>query len=72
MPRPEGSLTLTGEGINGLLDKVSQMGLPGGEQIMGARMMLGMFTTVTGDDQIESTVEVNDQGHVLVNGQRMR
>ena len=72
MPRPEGSLTLTGEGINGLLDKVSQMGLPVGEQIMGARMMLGMFTTVTGDDQIESTIEVNDQGHVLVNGQRMR
>lgn len=72
MPRPEGSLTLSGEGINGLLDKIAGMGLPVGEQIMGARMMLGMFSTVTGDDQIESTVEVNDQGHVLVNGQRMR
>lgn len=71
-PAPEGAVTLVGTGINGLLDKVQQMGLPIEEQLMGARMMLGMFATVTGDDQLESKVEVTADGQVLVNGQRIK
>lgn len=71
-PRPEGSLSLVGKGINGLLDKVEQMGLPVGDQIMTARMMLGMFTQSTGDDQIETTIDMNAQGNVMLNGQRIK
>ena len=71
-PRPEGSLSLVGKGINGLLDKVEQMGLPIGDQVMTARMMLGMFTQSTGDDQIETTIDMNAQGNVMLNGQRIK
>ncbi|MEY2961229.1 MAG: hypothetical protein RLZ60_1059, partial [Pseudomonadota bacterium] len=71
-PRPEGSLSLVGKGINGLLDKIEQMGLPVGDQIMTARMMLGMFTQSTGEDQIETTIDMNAQGNVMLNGQRIK
>jgi hypothetical protein len=36
------------------------------------RLMMGMFARTTGDDQLRTTVEVNDQGHLIVNGQRMQ
>jgi hypothetical protein len=36
------------------------------------RMMLGMFATPVGDDMLTSTIEVNAEGHVLANGQRLR
>ncbi len=72
MPRPEGSATLVGNGINGLIDKLETMGLPMSDQLMGARMMLGMFAKTTGDDQLETTLEVNGDGHVMLNGQRIQ
>jgi hypothetical protein len=31
-----------------------------------------MFTTPVGDDMLTSTIEVNNEGHVLANGQRLR
>jgi len=36
------------------------------------RMMMGMFARSTGDDQLQSVIEVNEQGHVLANGQRLQ
>ena len=36
------------------------------------RMMLGMFTRPTGDDQLTSTFEINAEGQILVNGERIR
>ena len=71
-PRPEGALELSINGVNGLIDKLIQMGLLPEEQAMGGRMMLGMFATPVGDDMLTSTIEVNSEGHVLANGQRLR
>ena len=72
-PRPEGMVDLAVAGANGLMDKLVQMGLLPEQQAMGARMMLGMFT-VPGDgpDNLTSHIEINDQGQVLANGQRLK
>ncbi|KJZ19300.1 hypothetical protein TW80_10975 [Loktanella sp. S4079] len=72
MPRPEGSVALQVNGLNQLIDNLIAMGLIPEEQAMGPRMMMGMFARTTGDDQLESTLEVNGEGHVLVNGQRVK
>ena len=72
MPRPEGVVTLKLEGGNGLIDKLISMGILPEEQAMGARMMLGLFATPTGDDELSSKIEVNAEGQVLANGQRLR
>ncbi|ROU02971.1 DUF2125 domain-containing protein [Histidinibacterium lentulum] len=72
MPRPEGSAAVEITGANQLIDKLVQMGLVPEEQVMGARMMMGMFAQVTGDDQMRSELEINEQGHVIVNGQRIQ
>jgi len=71
-PKPEGSVDLSLTGANALIDKLIGMGLLAEEDAMGARMMMSMFTVPAGDDALESTIEVNDQGHVLANGQRIR
>ncbi|SMX40440.1 DUF2125 domain-containing protein [Maliponia aquimaris] len=73
VPRPEGKLELNVAGANGLIDTLIAMGLMGEEDAMGARMMLSMFT-VPGDapDTATSTIEINAQGHVLANGQRIQ
>lgn len=71
-PRPEGALSLNINGVNGLIDKLIQMGILPEEDAMGGRMMLGMFATPVGDDMLTSTIEVNSEGHVLANGQRLR
>ncbi|RYG91111.1 DUF2125 domain-containing protein [Loktanella sp. IMCC34160] len=72
MPRPEGKLELEGKGLNGLMDTLVAMGYVPEEQVMGFRMMMGMFATVVGDDHLTSTLEVNSEAHVLVNGQRIQ
>jgi len=72
IPRPEGKLDLRADGINGLIDTLVAMGLLPEDQVMGARMMLGLFTVPVGDDQLTSTIEVNAEGHVLANGQRLQ
>lgn len=73
LPRPEGQVDLQVSGANGLIDKLIAMGLMAEEDAMGARMMLSMFT-VPGDapDTASSKIEVNAQGHVLANGQRIK
>ena len=71
-PRPVGSVKLNLNGANGLIDKLIQMGLLPQEQAMGARMMMGMLAVPVGDDQLQSTIEINEQGHVLANGQRLQ
>lgn len=73
MPRPEGKLNMQVSGANGLIDALIQMGLVAEQDAMGARMMLSMFT-VPGNapDTATSTIEVNADGHVLANGQRIK
>ncbi len=72
VPRPEGKLELAASGINGLMDNLVAMGLLPHEQAMGARMMLGLFSVPTGDDQLTTTIEVNAEGQILANGQRLQ
>lgn len=72
VPRPEGKLDLQANGLNKLIDTLTSMGLIPEEQVMGARMMLGLFTVPVGDDQLTSTLEVNAEGHILANGQRLQ
>ena len=72
MPRPEGALDLRLEGANVLLDTLVNMGILPQEQAMGARMMMGIFAVPDGADALTSKIEVNADGHVLANGQRLR
>ena len=72
VPRPEGALELRLEGANALIDKLVAMGVLPQEQAMGARMMMGMFTVPAGDDTLTSRIEVNAEGHLLANGQRLQ
>ena len=49
------------------------MGMASEEDVMGARMMMGMFTVPgEGDDSLQSTIEVNAEGHVMANGMRLK
>ena len=73
MPRPSGAVDLKLTGGNTLLDKLVEMGLLPEEQASGTRMMMGLFAVpVEGEDTLNSTIEINDEGHVLANGQRLR
>jgi len=73
MPRPEGALSLKLSGANGLIDNLIQMGLVSDQDAMGARMMMSMFAVPGSEpDTLNSTIEVNEQGHVLANGQRIK
>ncbi len=72
-PRPTGYVDLEMVGANALLDKLSGMGLVANEEAMGARLMMGLLA-VPGDapDTLNSRIEINDQGHVIANGQRIK
>lgn len=72
MPRPTGAVDLQLNGVNKLIDSLIAMGLIPEEQAMGPRMMLGMFTTAVGDDQLTSRIEVTPDGALLANGQRLQ
>jgi PPE-repeat protein len=72
MPKPTGAVNLNLSGANALIDKLVNMGLLPQEQAMGARMMMGLFTVPQGDDVLSSKIEINEQGHILANGQRIQ
>ncbi|WOI32347.1 DUF2125 domain-containing protein [Tritonibacter scottomollicae] len=72
MPAPSGEANLQLVGANALIDKLIGMGLLSEDDAMGARMMMGMFAVPAGDDTLTSKIEVNDEGHVLANGQRLK
>lgn len=73
MPRPEGSINLSIAGANKLIDTLVAMGLLPEEQAMGGRMMMAMFAVPgTGPDELNSVIEINADGHVLANGQRLQ
>lgn len=72
MPRPQGVLNAELSGANALLDKLVAMGLIPEDQAMAGRMMMGMFAVPAGDDKMTSKIEINEQGHILANGQRIQ
>lgn len=71
-PRPQGELNVGITGANALIDTLIGMGLLPQEQATMGRMMMGMFTQPAGDDALTSKIEINEQGHVLANGQRIQ
>jgi hypothetical protein len=72
MPLPTGKLDLTIDGANALLDKLSQTGLLPQDQVMGARMMMGLFARPgEGPDTLTSTLEFKDKGF-FANGQQLQ
>lgn len=70
--RPQGEVVVNLNGANRLMDALAEMGLIPAEELMMPRMMMGMFATPVGDDMLTTTFEVNEQGHVLANGQRLQ
>lgn len=72
LPAADGALDLQLVGGNGLLDRLVQMGLIPQDQAMGARMMLGLFATPTGDDTLTSRIQVTPDGAISANGQRLQ
>lgn len=73
MPKPVGSIEMRLSGGNTLLDKLVAMGLLPEDQAMGARMMLGLFAVPgEGEDVLNSTIEINEAGHIIANGQRIQ
>ena len=73
IPVPAGVMNMMLTGGNGLLDTLVAMGLVPEEQAMGARMMMGLFARPgDGEDTLVSTIEVNEDGSVLANGQRIK
>lgn len=73
VPRPEGVLNMRLAGGNGLLDKLVAMGFVPEGEAMGARMMMGLFAVPGSEpDTLTSKIEINEQGHILANGQRIQ
>ena len=71
---PTGKINGTFEGLNGLLDNLVKTGLVPQDQLMGARMMLGMFAKpVDGEkDKLQTEIEFQSGGKVFANGQQIK
>ena len=72
LPRPIGELNIGITGANALIDTLVDMGLLPADQATMGRMMMGMFTQPAGEDALTSKIEINEEGHVLANGQRIQ
>jgi len=73
MPAPTGTVDISIEGVNGLMETLVGMGLLPQDQAMGARMMLGMFAQpAAGPDSLTSKIEVRGNGSVFANGQQIK
>jgi hypothetical protein len=70
--KPIGAIDLSLTGANALMDKLVKMGFVPQDQIMGAKMMLGLFAVPTGDDALASKIEFKDDGGIYANGQRLQ
>ena len=72
MPRPVGKAKVKLTGINRFLEKAVKMGLIGSQQAMGLQMTIGMFAEQTGNDIMQTELEIEKNGAVFANGQRLR
>ena len=73
MPAPTGEATIEASGIDGLLDTLTDMGLVPSDQLMPARMVLGLFARSDGEGGYTSEVVVDGAtGEITVNDQRLR
>ncbi len=63
------------QGANGLMDTLVKLGLLSDQDMMGARMMMGMVAKPdpeAGEDVLRSRIDLTDEGHVLANGMRLK
>ncbi len=72
VPLPVGEVNLSLKGGFGLMDKFSALGLVPAEASMGIRGMIGAFSKPVGEDHFETKVEMNADGSILANGQRIQ
>lgn len=73
MPAPSGAVFFDLNGVNTLINTLSEMGILQDEQLMGALMMLGLFARpAEGEDHMTSEIEVRPDGSVFANGQQLR
>lgn len=72
LPRPAGEVNFNIKGANALIDTAVEMGLVPEQQAGMARLFMGMFTTPVGDDELTAKIEINDEGHIMANGQRIQ
>lgn len=73
LPAPEGTLEVKVQGANKLIDLLIDIGLISDNDATGIRVILGMFGRVgEGEDTVLSTIEVNPDGTIIANGQRMK
>jgi hypothetical protein len=60
-------------GGNALLDTLVSMGLVPEQEAAGARMMMGLFAVAGAEpDTLNSTIEVQGNGQIFANGQRIQ
>ena len=72
-PKPIGIADFTLQGINGVLEMMSDAGFIPSDALFGARMGLGMVTKAApGDDNLTSAIELTEDGQIIANGQRLR
>jgi hypothetical protein len=72
MPAPSGEINVTITGVQKLIDNLIAMGLLPGDQAMGFRMMLGIFTRPgAAPDEVTSLIEFKEGG-LFANGQRLQ
>ncbi|MBR9864327.1 MAG: DUF2125 domain-containing protein [Rhodobacteraceae bacterium] len=73
-PMPVGEVNMDLRGGVGLLDKLVALGLVPQQQGQMVKMMSGMFAVPGGDgtDHLVSKIEMNADGSILANGQRIK
>jgi len=71
-PRPEGKASARATGLNAAIDQLVATGLVREDDVMMPRMFMGMFAVAEGNDVLTTEVEINSEGHILLNGQRVQ
>ncbi|KIN74700.1 DUF2125 domain-containing protein [Sulfitobacter guttiformis] len=72
-PKPVGDINIDISGANGLMDKLTAMGILPADQAMGARMMMGLFAVPGAEpDTLKSRIQFDETGQILANGQRIK
>lgn len=69
---PVGQVTARATGISSLLATLVNMGVIPESTIMQAQLFMGMFARSTGDDAIETSLEVTNSGNIFINGQQVQ
>lgn len=72
--QPVGTVNARLEGVNGLIDRLAQMGVIAQEEVAGYRLMLAMFARPVpeGGDALTAEFEFREGGQIFANGQQVK